>query len=90
MNKGDLIKKMATDAEITKHQANAALNSFMMCTGTALKKGEKVTLVGFGTFGVSKRMARKGRNPQTGKVIQIAAKKVVRFRAGTELTKKVK
>ncbi len=90
MNKGDLIKKMAADAEITKNQANAALNSFMMCTSTALKKGERVTLVGFGTFGISKRSARKGRNPQTGKVIQIAARKVVRFRAGCELTKKVK
>lgn len=90
MNKGDLIKKMASDAEITKNQANAALNSFMMCTSTALKKGERVTLVGFGTFGISRRSARKGRNPQTGKVIQIAARKVVRFRAGSELTKKVK
>ena len=90
MNKGDLIKKMATDAKISKNQANAALNSFMMCASSALKKGERVTLVGFGTFGVSKRSARKGRNPQTGKVIQIAARKVVRFRAGTELSKKVK
>ena len=90
MNKGDLITKMATDAKISKNQAMMALNSFMMATSTALKKGEKVTLVGFGTFGISKRSARKGRNPQTGKVIQIAAKKVVRFRAGTELSKKVK
>ena len=90
MNKGDLIKKMAADAKISKMQANAALNSFMTCASSALKKGERVTLVGFGTFGVSKRSARKGRNPQTGKVIQIAARKVVRFRAGTELTKKVK
>ena len=90
MNKGDLITKMATDAKISKNQAMMALNSFMMATSTALRKGEKVTLVGFGTFGISKRSARKGRNPQTGKVIQIAAKKVVRFRAGTELSKKVK
>ena len=90
MNKGDLITKMANDAKISKNQAMMALNSFMMATSTALKKGEKVTLVGFGTFGISKRSARKGRNPQTGKVIQIAAKKVVRFRAGTELSKKVK
>ena len=90
MNKGDLITKMATDAKISKNQAMMALNSFMMATSTALRKGEKVTLVGFGTFGISKRSARKGRNPQTGKVIQIAAKKVVRFRAGTDLSKKVK
>ena len=90
MNKGDLITKMATDAKLSKTQATLALNSFMMATSAALKKGEKVTLVGFGTFGISKRSARKGRNPQTGKVIQIAAKKVVRFRAGTELSKKVK
>jgi DNA-binding protein HU-beta len=90
MNKGDLITKMATDAKISKSQATMALNSFMSAASTALRKGEKVTLVGFGTFGISKRSARKGRNPQTGKVIQIAAKKVVRFRAGTELSKKVK
>ena len=90
MNKGDLITKIATDAKLSKTQATMALNSFMMATSAALKKGEKVTLVGFGTFGISKRSARKGRNPQTGKVIQIAAKKVVRFRAGTELSKKVK
>ncbi len=90
MNKGDLITKMATDAKISKSQATMALNSFMNAASGALRKGEKVTLVGFGTFGISKRSARKGRNPQTGKVIQIAAKKVVRFRAGTDLSKKVK
>jgi DNA-binding protein HU-beta len=90
MNKGDLITKMATDASISKSQATMALNSFMTATSGALRKGEKVTLVGFGTFGISKRSARKGRNPQTGKVIQIAARKVVRFKAGTELSKKVK
>ena len=90
MNKGDLITKIAADAKISKNQATMALNSFMTATSASLKKGEKVTLVGFGTFGISKRSARKGRNPQTGKVIQIAAKKVVRFRAGTELSKKVK
>lgn len=90
MNKGDLVKKIAGDAKITKAQAQSALNSFLTSTGVALKKGEKVTLVGFGTFGVTKRSARKGRNPQTGKVINIPAKKVVKFRAGSELAKKVK
>lgn len=90
MNKGDLVKKIAGDAKITKTQAQAALNSFINATAGALKKGDKVTLVGFGTFSVSKRSARKGRNPQTGKVISIPAKKVAKFRAGSELAKKVK
>lgn len=90
MNKGEIIEKIASDAKLSKTQATAALNSFLSNASTALKKGEKVTLVGFGTFGISKRQARKGRNPQTGKVIQIAARKVVRFKAGTELQKKVK
>ncbi|MBI3235644.1 MAG: HU family DNA-binding protein [Bacteroidetes bacterium] len=90
MNKSDLISKMAGDAKITKVQAQSALNSFMGATQTALKKGDKVILVGFGTFSVAQRSARKGRNPQTGKEIKIAAKKVVKFKAGTELSKKVK
>ena len=90
MNKGDLVKKIAGDAKITKTQAQSALNSFITATTGALKKGDKVTLVGFGTFSVSKRSARKGRNPQTGKVISIPAKKVAKFRAGSELSKKVK
>jgi len=90
MNKGELIKKIATDAKVSKGQAQAALNSFIGATSGALKKGDKVTLVGFGTFSTAKRSARKGRNPQTGKVINIPAKKVVRFRAGSDLAKKVK
>lgn len=90
MNKGDLVKKMASDAKVTKTQAQSALNSMIGAVSGALKKGEKVTLVGFGTFSVSKRSARKGRNPQTGKVISIPAKKVAKFRPGAELAKKVK
>ena len=90
MNKGDVVQKMAADAKITKGQAQDALDSFINTTGVALKKGDKVTLVGFGTFSVSKRAARKGRNPQTGKPINIAAKKVAKFKAGAELAKKVK
>jgi len=90
MNKGDLINKIAKDAEITKTEAQAALDSFIGATSTALKKGDKVTLVGFGTWNVKKRAARKGRNPQTGKIINIAAKKVVRFKPGTDLAKRVK
>ena len=90
MNKADLIGKIATGAKISKAQAASALNSFTASVSGALKKGDKVTLVGFGTFSVSKRAARKGRNPQTGKAINIAAKKVAKFKAGTDLAKKVK
>lgn len=90
MNKGDLIDRIASDAGITKQQAQDALNSFIDATTKDLKKGEKVTLVGFGTFSVSKRSARKGRNPQTGKEINIPAKKVVKFKPGKELADKVK
>lgn len=90
MNKSDLINSIASDAKITKVQAQSALNSFLGATSTALKKGDKVILVGFGTFSVSKRSARKGRNPQTGKEISIPAKKVVKFKAGAELSGKVK
>ena len=90
MNKADLIKKIAADADISMTQANAALNSFIANTSTALKEGDKVTLVGFGTFGISNHSERNGRNPQTGKVIKIAARKVVRFKAGSELSNTVK
>lgn len=89
MNKSDLISQMAADAGITKSQAQTALNSFLDSTSGALKKGDKVILVGFGTFSVSKRSARTGRNPQTGKEIKIAAKNVVKFKAGSELSGKV-
>lgn len=90
MNKSDLISKMATDAKVTKAQAQAALNSFIAATTGALKKGDKLILVGFGTFSVTKRAARTGRNPRTGKEIKIAAKKVVKFKAGADLSSKVK
>lgn len=86
MNKSDLISSMAADAGITKSQAQTALNSFLDSTSSALKKGDKVILVGFGTFSVSRRSARTGRNPQTGREIQIAAKNVVKFKAGSELS----
>ena len=90
MNKSDLISKMASDANITKSQAQAALESFMNAATATLKKDDKVILVGFGTFSVAKRAARTGRNPRTGKEIKIAAKKVVRFKPGSELAAKVK
>lgn len=89
MNKSDLISQMASDAGITKAQATSALNSFLDSTSGALKKGDKLILVGFGTFSVSNRAARTGRNPRTGKEIKIPAKKVVKFKAGSELANKV-
>lgn len=89
MNKAELIAQIAEDASITKTQANAALDSFVGTVTKTLKKGDKVTLVGFGTFSVSKRAARTGRNPQTGATIKIKAKKVARFKAGKELASKV-
>jgi DNA-binding protein HU-beta len=89
MNKADLITKIADDTGITKTQANNILDSFIEAVGKTLKGGGKVTLVGFGTFSVSKRAARNGRNPQTGAVIKIKAKKVAKFKAGKELSAKV-
>ena len=81
MNKSDLIDAMAADAGISKVAAKAALESFTGNVTSALKGGDKVALVGFGTFSVSNRAARTGRNPQTGKTIQIAAKNVAKFKA---------
>ena len=90
MNKTQLIEAIATDAKLTKAEGKKALEAIISSTTKALGKGDRVALVGFGSFSVSKRAARKGRNPQTGKEIKIAAKKVVKFKAGAELTKKVK
>ncbi len=89
MNKAELIAKIAEDADITKTQANAAVDSFVQAVTKTLKSGNKLTLVGFGTFSVSKRAARNGRNPQTGAVIKIKAKKVAKFKAGKELSSKI-
>ena len=89
MNKAELISKIAEDAGVTKTQANTALDSFVEAVTKTLKGGGKVTLVGFGTFTVSKRKARKGRNPQTGAEINIKARKVARFKAGKELASKM-
>lgn len=86
MNKAELIEAMAKTANCTKTQAGEALDAFCGAVATALKKEDKVTLVGFGTFSVSKRAARTGRNPQTGKEIKIAAKKVAKFKAGKDLS----
>jgi DNA-binding protein HU-beta len=89
MNKAELITTLAEEAGITKTQANTALDAFVNAVTKTLKKGDKVTLVGFGTFSVSKRAARNGRNPQTGEVIKIKARKVAKFKAGKELSAKM-
>jgi len=89
MNKGELIAKIAEDVELTKVQAAAALESFIGAVTKTLKSGDKLTLVGFGTFSVSKRAARKGRNPFTGETIKIKAKKVAKFKASKELSGKI-
>jgi DNA-binding protein HU-beta len=89
MNKGDLISKIADDAGLTKVQASAALDAVVDGVTSTLAKGDKLTLVGFGTFSVTHRAARKGRNPQTGAEINIAAKNVVKFKPGKELSTRV-
>jgi DNA-binding protein HU-beta len=85
MNKADLIERMAADAGITKTAAAAALESLLSNVTRTLKRNKKVTLVGFGSFEVSKRKARAGRNPQTGETIHIKARKVPKFTAGKGL-----
>lgn len=89
MNKAELIDAIAADAGLSKADAKRALDGFVNATTDALKKGDRISLVGFGSFSVSQRAARTGRNPQTGKEIKIAAKNVVRFKAGSELSGKV-
>jgi len=86
MNKQEMIEAMAADANISKADAGRALDSFINNTTQALGKGDRVALVGFGSWSVSERAARTGRNPQTGKEIKIAAKKVVKFKAGAALS----
>lgn len=90
MNKSELVEAMAADAGLSKADAKKALDAFINSTTKALKNGDRVALVGFGSFSVSKRAARKGRNPQTGKEIDIKAKNVVRFKPGSELQNQVK
>jgi DNA-binding protein HU-beta len=90
MKRDELIAKIASDAEITKKQAGIALTSLLNGVSGALKKGDKVTFVGFGTFSVSKRKKRMGVNPQTGAKITIAARKVPVFKAGSKLKQAVK
>ncbi|MFN3403358.1 MAG: HU family DNA-binding protein [Cytophagaceae bacterium] len=90
MNKGELIEAIASESNLTKADAKRALDSFLNVSSKALKKGDKVIIIGFGTFSVVKREARKGRNPKTGKPMVIKARKVVKFKAGVELAKKIK
>ena len=89
MNKTDFIDRIAADAGINKRQASDAIESFMSGVVKALRNGEKVTLVGFGTFSMARRAARKGRNPKTGETVRIKAKKVARFRPSLELNAKL-
>lgn len=89
MNKADLVNSVAESAKVTKADATKAIEAIVKTIQKSLVKGEKVTLVGFGTFGVNKRKARVGRNPKTGKSINIPAKKVVKFKAGSSLSQTV-
>ena len=89
MNKAELVEALATKTGETKKSAEASLNAFIEVITEAMKKGDKVQLVGFGSFEVRKRAARKGRNPQTGEEMKIAASKAPVFKAGKALKEKV-
>ena len=90
MNKTELVNQIAESADISKKEAENALETFMVAITDTMKKDDKLTLIGFGTFSVSKRAARDGRNPQTGKTIKIPAKNVVKFKVGKKLDEAVK
>ncbi|MFK8283680.1 HU family DNA-binding protein [Capnocytophaga canis] len=86
MNKTELIDVIAADADITKAAAKKALESFFSNVEKALKKGDKVAIVGFGSWSIAKKEAREARNPRTGEMIKVVAKNVVKFKAGSELS----
>lgn len=86
MNKAELINAMAAEGSLSKAEARKALDAFILAVTKTLKEGDKVSLVGFGTFSVTERSERKGINPATKQAITIPAKKVVKFKAGSELT----
>lgn len=90
MNKAELISAIAEQSGLTKIDSKKALDAFIDVAGETLKSGERLTLVGFGSFSVTERNARNGRNPQTGATIHIPAKKVVKFKPGSELEEMVK
>lgn len=85
MNKGDLVENLVSSCDMNKTAAEKAINAILASVAEALVSGDKLTLVGFGTFSVSERPARTGRNPQTGASMEIPAKKVVKFKAGKQL-----
>lgn len=89
MNKSQLIDAIADKSGLSKTDAKKSLEGFMEATKEALKTGDKIALIGFGTFSISERAAREGRNPQTGKKMDIPARKVVKFKAGTELSESI-
>jgi DNA-binding protein HU-beta len=89
MNKAEIVARIARDAGLTKSDALKAVDALIDNVTRALKKGDKVTLVGFGTFAISRRKARAGRNPQTGAPLKIPARRAPRFAAGKELKEAV-
>lgn len=89
MNKADLVNSLSTKTGLTKTKSNEVVDAIVSTITESLRNGEKVTLVGFGTFTTSKKEARKGRNPKTGETLEIPAKTVAKFKAGSELTKSV-
>ncbi len=90
MTRDELIEKIAKDCKLSKAQADRAMKSMLEGITTSLKKGKKISFVGFGTFSITKRKARNGRNPQTGETIRIAAAKVPKFKPGLKLKTAVK
>ena len=89
MNKGDLVDNVAENAGLSRQQAESAVSAVLEAIEDALKSDDKVSLIGFGTFSVNERAARTGRNPKTGQSIQIAAKKVIKFKPGKSLSESV-
>ena len=90
MNKNELVSAIAAESELSKTTAHAVVDTVVRTITASLKKNDTVRLLGFGTFSVSKRAARKGRNPKSGEILNIAAKKVVKFKAGSELAEIVR
>ena len=90
MNKGELVEKVAKECALSKAAAEQVVVSIFGAITDAMAAGDKVTLIGFGTFSVSERAAREGRNPQSGQTINISARKVVKFKAGSKLNEVVK
>ncbi len=86
MNKAQLIDAVAIEAELSRSDAKKAVDAFLKITSEALKQGDRLALIGFGSFSISERPARQGRNPQTGAQIKIEQKKVIKFKAGSELS----